>query len=197
MSGILRYITHPQVQIDPLIPVPEWGLSDIGRMRAKQFASLPILEATTAIISSAEKKAIETAEIVSDAIDVSIEVREKTHENDRSATGFLEPNEFELVADNFFAHPRTSIRGWERAIDVQSRIVQEVEQTVERHAQGDLLMVGHGAVGTLLYCHLARFKISREYDQPSGGGHMFAYDLSKSAIVHSWKSIEMLASSSS
>ena len=196
MSGILRYITHPQVQIDPLIPVPEWGLSDIGRMRAKQFASLPILEATTAIISSAEKKAIETAEIVSDAIDVSIEVREKTHENDRSATGFLEPKEFELVADNFFAQPTKSIRGWERAIDAQSRIVQEIEQTLERHAQGDLLMVGHGAVGTLLYCHLAKLKISKKYDQPSGGGHMFTYDLSTSAIVHSWKSIEMLASSS-
>ncbi len=23
------YITHPQVRIDPSVPVPEWGLSDI------------------------------------------------------------------------------------------------------------------------------------------------------------------------
>ena len=49
------------------------------------------------------------------------------HENDRSATGFLEPSEFERVADEFFARPTVSIGGWERAIDAQKRIVGEVE----------------------------------------------------------------------
>ena len=26
----LYYVTHPQVQIDANVPVPEWGLSDIA-----------------------------------------------------------------------------------------------------------------------------------------------------------------------
>jgi hypothetical protein len=48
------------------------------------------------------------------------------HENDRSATGFLPPDEFETVANRLFAEPLVSIRGWERAIDAQLRIVREV-----------------------------------------------------------------------
>ena len=32
MFGV--YVTHPQVLIDPAVPVPDWGLSPLGRGRA-------------------------------------------------------------------------------------------------------------------------------------------------------------------
>ena len=192
MPNILRYITHPQVKIDSSVQVPNWGLSDIGRQRAERFATLPLLTDTTSIISSAETKALETAEIISAVLDKPILIREDTHENDRSATGFLEPREFERVADQFFALPLESTRGWERAVDAQQRIVSQVSQAIENHLNGDLLVVGHGAVGTLLYCHLANIGISRDYDQPGGGGHMFAYNLETKTVQHPWKSIEFL-----
>ncbi|TIT75991.1 MAG: histidine phosphatase family protein, partial [Mesorhizobium sp.] len=38
---IAYYITHPQVQIDADIPVPEWRLSDIGRARASAMLDQP------------------------------------------------------------------------------------------------------------------------------------------------------------
>ena len=41
------------------------------------------------------------------------------HENDRSATGYLPPNQFEAMADRFFAEPQASVLGWERAVDAQ------------------------------------------------------------------------------
>lgn len=192
MPRFFRYLTHPQVQIDPSVPVPEWGLSEIGRTRAKRFASLAILESTKVIVSSAETKAIETAKIISSVINVPIEIYEKTHENDRSATGFLEPKEFESVADSFFEYPDKSIRGWERAVDVQSRIVDEAAKIFETYQEGDILMIGHGAVGTLLYCHFAALEISRQYDQPGGGGNMFTVQMNTKSIVHPWASIERL-----
>lgn len=192
MSKILRYITHPQVKIDPSVPVPNWGLSELGRQRAETFARLPFLSSTASIISSAETKAVETANIISAVLDAPIFIREKTHENDRSATGFLKPKEFEEVADQFFATPEKSVRGWERAIDVQSRIVSQIKSIVDEHTHGDLLVVGHGAVGTILYCNLADVGISRAYDQPGGGGNMFSYDLDARTVQHSWKSIEQL-----
>ena len=43
-------------------PVPEWGLSTAGRARAETFARAELLLKTALIISSAERKAIETAE---------------------------------------------------------------------------------------------------------------------------------------
>jgi Histidine phosphatase superfamily (branch 1) len=74
-----------------LVPVPRWGLSDIGRARVEALAAVGTLAGTTAIISSGETKAIETAEFLARALGVAVEIREAMHENDRSSTGFLPP----------------------------------------------------------------------------------------------------------
>ncbi|MGY3075407.1 hypothetical protein ACVWZZ_001778 [Bradyrhizobium sp. LM6.10] len=38
-ADIVRYLTHPQVQIDPAVPVPQWSLSLIGRTRTEGLAN--------------------------------------------------------------------------------------------------------------------------------------------------------------
>jgi broad specificity phosphatase PhoE len=192
MPNLVRYLTHPQVQIDPAIPVPFWRLSEVGRGRTEAIASTGQLSSTTQIISSGERKAIETAEIIAAKLNVDVEVREAMHENDRSATGFLIPEEFEAVANQFFAQPDISVRGWERAIDAQLRIVHEVENVLARNNPGDVLFVGHGGVGTLLYCHYSGFAIDRAHDQPAGGGHFFAFTKDSRRVRHSWRPLEDL-----
>src|SRR3979409_1995875 len=190
--NLVRYLTHPQVKIDPVIPVPSWGLSEVGRARTEAIASTGRLSDTRQIISSGERKAIETAEIIAAKLNIDVEVREAMHENDRSATGFLMPDEFEAVANQFFAQPHISIRGWERAIDAQLRIVREVEHVLARNRPGDVLFVGHGGVGTLLFCHYSGFAIDRAYDQPAGGGHYFALFKDGRRVLHSWRRMECL-----
>jgi broad specificity phosphatase PhoE len=192
MSGIVRYLTHPQVAIDTTIPVPKWSLSSIGRTRTETLAKKGWLSDTTRIVSSAERKAVETAEIIARQLNITVEVREAMHENDRSATGFLQPTEFEAVADQFFRDPLVSIRRWERAIDAQERIVGEVELVVAREQTGDILFVGHGAVGTLLFCHYSGLPISRIHDQPAGGGCCFAFEKDGRRILHPWRRVEDL-----
>ena len=189
---LVRYLTHPQVVIDPLIPVPSWGLSEVGRARTEAIAGTGRLAGTTQIICSGERKAIETAEIIAAKLNVDVEVRDAMHENDRSATGFLVPDEFEVVANQFFAQPEVSIRGWERAIDAQSRIVREVEHVLARNRPGDVLFVGHGGVGTLLYCHYAGFAIERTHDQLAGGGCFFAFTKDGRRVEHGWCRLEDL-----
>lgn len=113
------------------------------------------------------------------------------HENDRSSTGYLPTAEFEAVADRVFADPRRSIRGWERAIDAQDRIVAEVADALARHRAGDVLFVGHGGVGTLLRCWLENVPIDRTHDQPGGGGGgMFSFSLSDRKPLSGWTLIE-------
>jgi broad specificity phosphatase PhoE len=192
MTGLIRYLTHPQVKIDPAVPVPLWGLSALGRARTEALANTGCLSGTTQIISSGERKVIETAEIIAGKLNVAVEVREAMHENDRSATGFLPPDEFEAVANQFFARPVVSVQGWERAIDAQSRIVREVEHVLTRSRTGDVLFVGHGAVGTLLYCHYAALAIDRAFDQPSGGGHYFTFAKDGRRVLHPWLRMEEL-----
>jgi len=191
--GVVRYLSHPQVKIDPAVPVHDWGLSDIGRARAVAFAAAPGLVGTRLIVSSAERKAIETAECVAEQLGLPVEIREAMHENDRSATGFLPPSEFEKVADEFFANPELSVRGWERALDAQLRIVRETEAVLAAAGDGDILLVGHGGVGTLLLCATSGWPIKRLRDQPAGGGNLFAFDVTTRIVQHGWQSIEEFA----
>ncbi|ESY69823.1 MULTISPECIES: histidine phosphatase family protein [Mesorhizobium] len=188
----LVYITHPQVQVDASVPVPEWSLSDIGRARAIAMLDQPWVGPIRRIVSSAERKAVETAEILARHLRLAVEVRQRMHENDRSATGFLPPPEFEAVADQFFANPYSSIRGWERAIDAQNRIVSEVDTVLATRQAGDIAVVGHGGVGTLLLLSLSGREISREADQPPGGGNYFAFDIGARRIIHGWRPIDRL-----
>jgi broad specificity phosphatase PhoE len=192
MTTHIRYLTHPQVKIEPAVPVPSWGLSDVGRARTQALVNAGWLSGTTQVISSGERKALETAAIIAGKLNVTVEVRDAMHENDRSTTGFLAPHEFETVADQFFAHPLVSVRGWERAVDAQLRIVREVELVLARNRSGDVLFVGHGAVGTLLFCHYSGFAIDRAYDQPAGGGYCFALAKDGRRVLHSWRRMEDL-----
>lgn len=173
MARVL-FISHPEVVVEPNVPVPEWGLSDQGRMRMAAFAGSSRLEAVSAIWSSEERKAIEAADILAEALGLQTRRHAPLHENDRSATGYLPPDKFEAAADRFFAAPEESILGWERAVDAQARIVAAVASCLARSSPGDVVIVAHGGVGTLLLCHLLGRPIDRALDQPSQG-HVFAF----------------------
>ncbi len=193
MKRIVRYLSHPQVVVDPLKKIPDWSLNDVGKSRVKALAKSGALVGTNTVISSAETKAIETASPLAKALGCEVTIREKMHENDRSATGFLPPAEFETVADQFFAHPDKSVRGWETAVSAQSRIINEVRECLRSHLDGDILFVGHGGVGTLLYCYLSGLPISRKYDQGvGGGGCFFEFVNLQSEPKSHWQAMEKL-----
>lgn len=191
MTGaVVRYLTHPQVNIDPDIPVPEWSLSDVGAERVHNLCSSAALTKTTRIVSSAETKATEAAQILGTSLGITPELREKMHENDRTSTGFLESAAFEDMADQFFANPDVSVKGWESAADAQARIVGEVQAVLASHKEGNLLLVGHGAVGTLLYCHFSGVPIDRKHDQTGGGGNFFTFEIATLKVLHGWRPME-------
>lgn len=155
---------------------------------------LGILHSTTRVISSDEIKALETAIPIANALGVTVEARPYMHENDRSSTGFLTPSEFEHAVDQFFSNPTESVRGWEKAIDAQRRIMLEVEECLVGHAIGDILFVGHGGVGTLLFCGLSALRIDRKYDQgPDGGGFWFDFTISDCKTSSGWMPLESLS----
>ena len=194
--SFLRYITHPNVDIDASTPVPDWGLSVLGRRRARSMLDQRWVGSIGRIIASSETKALETAELIADRLGLVVEVRASSGEIDRSSTGFVEPERHELLADRFFAEPESSVEGWERAVDAQRRIVEVLHDVLDggRDWPGDVAVVGHGAVGTLLMCHLDGRTISRDHDQP-GQGHFWSYDLSDNHLLHGWRSIADLEES--
>lgn len=189
------YLSHPQVEINPAVPVPLWNLSQDGRVRAEAFVAAAGIPKGTAVFSSGETKAIEFAELIAAAAGTHVIINHELGENDRSATGFLPPLLFEEMADRFFAHPEESVHGWERAIDAQARIVANVGVALECIAEGmPVIFCGHGGVGTLLKCHLAERPISRSEDQGNfghrGGGNAFLFDMARRELLKDWTPME-------
>ena len=187
------YLTHPQVVIDPGVPVPDWRLSEAGQARIVALAASGALAGFDRIVTSAERKAIETGEILAAALALPLEQDADMGENDRSATGYLPSEAFEAAADAFFAEPDTSFRGWETARAAQARIVAAVDRRIATHPGARLILVGHGAVGTLLRCHLARRPIARAEDQTGGqGGCIYRFDWPDCVPPPRWAPCESL-----
>ncbi|HJU20735.1 MAG TPA: GNAT family N-acetyltransferase [Stellaceae bacterium] len=168
------FITHPDVAIDPSVPVPEWPFNERGRARMRAMMSRPWVKGIRGVFSSHERKARDGAQILADGLGLSrYGVVAGLGENDRSATGFLGAEEFEA--------------------DAQARIVRAVEQVMlQAPDEGDVAIIGHGGTGTLLYCHLAGIPISRDYDQPpTNGGNWFGFDRTNRKLLHAgWQSID-------
>ena len=186
------FVTHPNVVISRDVPVPQWPLSARGRERMHAGLSQPWVRTLGAIYCSSERKAIDGAEILAAHCGLGIDTVPELGENDRSATGFLPPDEFERVADRFFAEPEVSVSGWETAAAAQARIVAAVTRIAEHERrEGAIAIVSHGAVGTLLYCHLAGEPISRSRDQPAnGGGNWFAFEWPSRRVLSWWQPID-------
>ncbi len=194
MSSVRRwvFVTHPNVVIDPGVPVPRWPLSKRGRERMHAGLQQPWVREVTAVYCSTEQKAIDGAAILAAHLGLTYAAHDGLGENDRSATGFLPPPEFERVADAFFCEPGVPVRGWERAIDAQRRVVAAV-QAIDRSdtTPGTVAIVSHGAVGALLQCWLAEQPISRRWDQPANhGGNWFAFTLVPPALLSPWRAID-------
>jgi broad specificity phosphatase PhoE len=189
---IIHFITHPEVIIDPAVPIPDWPLSPVGMRRLRLALERPWLTGVQSVFSSAERKAIDAAGLLAEKLGLRPVVVEGLGENNRSATGYLPKAEFEAVADEFFARPEESVRGWERAADAQRRIVDAVEHVISLAAtEGDIAIVSHGGVGALLLCHLKGVSISRSEDQPGdGGGNVYSFDGSDRRLLSGWRGIE-------
>jgi len=184
----LYYVSHPEVIIDPDVPVPDWMLSEHGRDRAHALVGQPWVESVASVVSSPETKARETADAIASRLDLAIEVRPTTGEIDRSSTGYVPAERHEELADRLFATPDRSADGWERAVDAQARMVAALSDVIV-DGPDDVAVVGHGGVGTLLLCHLAGSAIDRRHDQPTAGC-FWTFDRGRRKLMHPWRPID-------
>lgn len=184
------YLTHPEVVIDPDVPVPDWGLTTIGAVRvADAAARMP--KGPCHVVSSAERKALETAWPFGARAGQPVEVRPGMHENDRTATGYLSPDRFEEARVAFFTSPDRSYCGWETAVQAQARIMAEVRAVLDARDGGPVLFCGHGGVGALLMSGLLGADIALDADR-GGGGHWFAFGRGSGQIQSDWRPLEAL-----
>lgn len=182
---IAFYITHPDVNVDPYTPVPRWPLSEPGRLKMASIARLSEMANVKSVWSSTEQKAQDGRALMADFLKVGGGELPELGENDRSATGYLPEEEFWPVVRKFFAEPDQSVCGWETACHAQARCVAAVEDVLAQAPEGDVAIIGHGGVGTLLMCHLLGSEISRDH-RAGGMGCWFSFDRHSREITQGW-----------
>lgn len=179
------FLTHPDVLLNQAVPITEWGLSESGRKKAVRVSDRKWISKVEEIYSSKETKARETAQIISNKLNVECIFVEELGEIDRSSTGYMELEKFKEAVDSFFSEPRASHRGWETAVQAQKRITSIVfDRIVKNSIARRLLIVSHGGVGALLMADLLEKSISREYCQESQGSYFLFRENKK--LVKKW-----------
>lgn len=192
MTRRVWIVTHADVTIDPSVAVPEWGLNARGRARHESLARhwAATRPPPDAVWSSGERKAREGAAALAKAFGHEVNAEERLGENDRSATGYIPEPEFSAVAAEFLARPGESVRGWERAFDAQARILGALARVVDATpGTGEIAVVTHGGVATLLVCAARNVAISTDHAPgfPGGGGICAIEGM---RLVRGWRAIE-------
>lgn len=106
------FITHPDVVIDPAVPIPDWPLNQRGRSRMYAMTACRWARGVHRIFASSERKARDAARILADGLGLEgYSIIANLGENDRSATGFLAKDEFEANRRRIIRAPATEHQG--------------------------------------------------------------------------------------
>lgn len=189
----ILYLSHPEVKVAPQTPVPEWEILDQGRRRLRAATARGWPGRGWRIIASPEIKAQQTAELIANAFALPLHTHPDMGEVDRSATGYVDHARHEALTDALFAKPDIGPEGWESAEAATARIFKAYQEVLAE-VYDNMLFVGHGAVGTLLWCTLTQTPISRAADQ-SRGGSFWAGETGPKGFLptHPWQALETAA----
>jgi broad specificity phosphatase PhoE len=151
----LIFIRHSAVAKDPNISPHDWPLSKDGRSRT--HALLPRLTPyqPTRFITSHEPKAMETGQILADALGKPCTIAPGLQEHDRVGTPYYaNQTEFENIISRLFIHPTELVFGNETADQARTRFTQTIHTLLAQHPPTDTLaIVTHGTVLTLFLAH--------------------------------------------
>jgi broad specificity phosphatase PhoE len=145
----LILVRHGHTEVSADTPSADWPLSAHGLARSRELGRRlgPVAAAT--IYSSTERKAVETARAIGEALQLPVATAEGLHEHDRRGTPLLEPRELETAMRRFFAAPSDCVFGRESAAAAASRFTRALDALTSTAAADDLVVVTHGTVMTL------------------------------------------------
>ena len=124
----------------------DWPLSEEGRRRCATHADLVRPHAPQTIITSQEPKAVQTGEILAEALKIPVTSAPDLHEHDRSNVPVMQTRDFISAMAHFFQNPHDLVLGLESADDALHRIAHAIESTMDSNPTGNVAIITHGTV---------------------------------------------------
>ena len=166
----LILVKHSLPEILEGIPAREWNLSEEGVRRARILADRLRFYNPEVILASMEPKAIQTAEIVADALQLEMKVAADLHEHERSKTAFLAHEVFASKIQEFFEKSDDLVVGNETANQARHRFQHAVHSLLNSYGDRTLIIVAHGTVISLFvsrFTGVPAFPLWKELGLPS------------------------------
>jgi len=132
-------------------------LNDNGQRMAEAIATLLATQPWAAIVSSPQRRALQTAQPLASALGIEVEIREGLREIHYGAWGGKTPQQLRPTADyrewldNPAAHAPP---GGETAIAVATRASRVIESLRRKHKHGRVLVASHKTTIRVLLCTL-------------------------------------------
>jgi broad specificity phosphatase PhoE len=146
-SLILLRHSAPEIRKD--LPAHKWRLSEEGRRRTERLAERLILRQPEIIVTSPEPKARETAEILSQRLQLPLQENDDLREHRRLSAPYLPTSEFEAVIRNFFDDPAALVFGQETANQAHERFSSAVKSILSENDNRKTVIVSHATVISL------------------------------------------------
>jgi broad specificity phosphatase PhoE len=137
-------VRHSLPELDRARPAEEWRLSEEGRRRCGPLAARLREHGPTAILSSTEPKARETAELIGEELGLAVRESAALRETARRTVPWLEAEELRRSIQTLFERPDEVVYGEESASAALARFSAAVDGLDER-----TVVVSHGTVISL------------------------------------------------
>lgn len=165
----LILIKHARPEVVPDVASEKWDLSTQGREQCAALAEQLSRHEPAVIVSSTEPKAVQTAQLVAERLNISHETGNDLFEHDRSNVPHMRSGEFISHIELFFRQPDDLVLGLESANEAEARFRAAVDAVVAKHADGNIAIVSHGTVIALFLAQdpRERFRWWRQLGLPS------------------------------
>ena len=163
MSNSLYFLRHAETQIQQDKPAREWNLTKSGERSTLELAESQVISKINWIIHSSEMKARQTADIISNVINVEKYELPEIDELRRDHKGLLSKEEYRARVRLALTDWEQNVPDWESGEDALSRFMEGVRRINIMFHDKNILIVSHGLILTLYFSSLTHFwKIAYE-----------------------------------
>jgi broad specificity phosphatase PhoE len=150
MARKLVFIRHSQTRPEPGVAAREWQLTAEGRRRCVPLAAQLAAFNLNLIVTSTERKAVETGQLAAHKLGVPRMSADGLHEHKReTAPYFPTITEFQETIRALLTQPDERVFGEETGGQARDRFAKAVEGVLQSNSRQNIGIVTHGTVLSL------------------------------------------------
>ena len=164
MKNTYVFFRHALTKIDKETPVEKWVISDEGIEEICKVISSGEFDDVDIIISSTEKKAIQTAYYLAERIEKEIILNLNFRELERGDEYVESKEDYEIKVWRIFENKTECSFGWETAEKAVSRFKRGIDRLEITYSNKKIFVVSHGIVLTLYFADYYNWDLLKTYE---------------------------------